>query len=315
MHFTRMLVAGLAVTGLVACSEDPVSKFVTPEPFASIRWVNAVADTVAMDYRIVDHPSNASEPNLPFRASSGNWRNLPPGAHQIRVFFTNTTAAGTDVSVVSQVIVDTTLTFEVGRKYTIVHYGFTKAGATPADRLILIEDVPPTPAATQIGVRAINAAPAFGSVDVFAEPATANSMAPATTPPIFSNLAPAGIADWTGLAALPGPVPPATTPPATSYRFAAAPTATIVPTASVLAPPGQRAVPSDTVAGVVSQPLDAIAGTQHATSALTAVIYGPQVSYTLRTPTGGSVVIAAGTTGAVGVLLDKHPPRISPTGP
>lgn len=302
MHFTRMLVAGLAVTGLVACSEDPVSKFVTPEPFASIRWVNAVADTVAMDYRIVDHASNASEPNLAFRASSGNWRNLPPGAHQIKVFFTNTTAAGTNTSVVSQVIVDTTLTFEVGRKYTIVHYGFTKAGATPADRLILIEDVPPTPAATQFGLRAIHAAPALGSVDVFAEPAAASSTAPATTPPIFANLAPAGITSWAGLQ----------TVTTGSYRVAVAPPATSLPSAAVLAPPGNPAVPSTTVAGVVSQPLDAIAGTQQATSALTAVIYGPQVSYTLTTPTGGSVVIAATTTGAVGVLLDKHPPRISP---
>ena len=312
MRFTRMLAAAFVVAGITACESDPTSTEVTPDPFSSIRWVNAVADTVAMDYRIIDVPTNASEPNLAFRASSGAWRNLPPGTHRIRVFFTNTTAAGTDVSVVSQVIVDTTLTFEQGRKYTIVHYGFTKAGATPADRLILIEDVPPTPAAGQIGLRAINAAPALGTVDVFAEPATANSAAPATTPPIFSGLAPAAIANWIGLTALPGPVPPATAPLATSYRFAAAPTATTVPTATVLAPTGLPAVPSTTVAGVVSQPLDAIAGTQQATSALTAVIYGPQVSYTLRTPTGGSVVIAAGTTGGVGVLLDKHPPRISP---
>ena len=205
MHFTRVFLGGFCFAGMVACESDPVSTEVSPDPFSSIRWVNAVADTVAMDYRIVDVATNASEPNLPFRASSGNWRNLPPGSHRIRVFFTNTTAAGTDVSVVSQVIVDTTLTFDEGKKYTIVHYGFTKAGATPADRLILIEDVPPTPAAGQIGLRAINAAPALGSVDVFAEPATASSTAPATTPPIFSNLAPAAIANWIGLAALPGP--------------------------------------------------------------------------------------------------------------
>ena len=58
--------------------------------------------------------------------------------------------------------------------------------------------------------------------------------------------------------------------------------------------------------------LDAIAGTQQALSALTAVVFGPQVSYTLRTPTGGSVTIPATATGAVAVLLDEHPPRISP---
>lgn len=302
MHFTRVLVAGLAVAGMTACDSDPVSKTVSPEPFTSIRWVNAVSDTVAMDFRVVDYPSNASEPNLPFRASSGNWRNLPPGAHHIKVFFTNTTAAGTNVSVVSQVFVDTTLTFDVGKKYTIVHYGFTKAGATPRNRLIVVEDVPPTPAGGQIGLRAINAAPALGTVDVFAEPAAASSTGPTTSGAIFSNLAPAGVTSWYGLPAV----------ASGSYRVASTPPASNLPNAVVLAPPGSPAVPSTTVAGVVSQPLDAIAGTQQATSALTAVIFGPQVSYTLRTPTGGTVTVAATTTGGVGVLLDKHPPRISP---
>lgn len=307
MHFTRMLVAGLVVAGIAACESDPVSTEVSPEPFSSIRWVNAVADTVAMDYRIVDFPSNASEPNLPFRASSGNWRNLPPGTHQVKVFFTNTTAAGMDVSVVSQVFVDTTLTFDLGKKYTIVHYGFTKAGATPRHRLIVIEDVPPTPAAGQIGLRAINAAPTLGALDVFAEPRTATG-GPTTTGAIFANLAPAGITAWIGLAALPGPVPPSVVPPATSYRVASTPPGSNVPNADVLAPPGQPAEQST----ATTRAIDAIAGTQQPGSALTAVFFGPQVSYTLRTPTGGSVIIPATTTGVVTVLLDKHPPRISP---
>jgi uncharacterized protein DUF4397 len=301
MQFNRMLLAAFSVLAVAACSDDPVSKVVSPEPFSSIRWVNGVADTVAMDYRIVDVATNASEPNLAFRASSGNWRNLPPGTHHVKVFFTNTTAAGTDVSVVSQVIVDTTLTFDVGKKYTILHYGFTKAGASPADRLIVIEDVPPTPSAGQIALRAINAAPALGTIDLYAIPAAATGGATTGTA-TFPGLAPAAIAGWIGLNAV-------TTG---SYRVAATAPASTAATADALAPVGAPAVPSTTVAGVVSQPLDPIAGTQQALSALTAVVFGPQVSYTLRTPTGGTSVIAAGTTGGVTVLLDKHPPRISP---
>ena len=311
MRFMRVLMGVIAVVGITACKDDPVTREVAPEPFSSIRWVNAVPDTVAMDYRIVDYPSNASEPNLAFRASSGNWRNLPPGAHHIKVFFTNTTAAGTDVSVVSQVFVDTTLTFEQGKKYTILHYGFAKTGATPKQHLVLIEDDPPTPASGQIGLRAINAAPALGPVDVYVIPATATGGAP-TGGATFTNLAPGAIAPWLGLAALPGPVLPTTTPLATTYRIAATAPAGTTPLADALAPPGQIGVPSTTVAGVTSQPLDPIAGTQQPLSDLTAVVFGPVVSYTLRTPTGTNVTIPATTTGGVTVLLDKHPPRISP---
>ena len=63
MQFSRALSIGLAATALMACSEDPISKEVSPEASAAIRWVNAVPDTVGMDYRVVDYPSNASEPD------------------------------------------------------------------------------------------------------------------------------------------------------------------------------------------------------------------------------------------------------------
>ena len=301
MRFTRILMAGIAVAGLSACGSDVLTHVVTPDPFSSIRWVNAVPDTVAMDYRIVDYPSNASEPNLAFRASSGNWRNLPPGPHHIKVFFTNTTAAGTNTSVVSQVFVDTTLTFEVGKKYTILHYGFAKTGATPKQQLVLIEDIPPTQSAGQLGLRVMNASAALGTVDVYAIPAAATGGATTGTP-IAANVAPLGVTGWAVLPVV-----------ATgSYRVAATPPASTAPVADALAPVGAPGIPSTTVAGVTSQPLDPIAGTQQALSDLTAVIFGPAVSYTLTTPTGGTVVIAGGATGAVTVLLDKHPPRISP---
>lgn len=299
MHITRVLLAGLVVAGVAACDSDPVSKEVSPEAFSSIRWVNAVPDTVAMDYRIVDYPSNASEPNLAFRASSGNWRNLPPGTHRIRVFFTNTTAAGTDVSVVSQVFVDTTLTFDVTKKYTILHYGFAKSSASPKQRLIVIPDELPTVAAGQIALRVINATTA--PVDVYANAATAAGGA-VTGTPRFTNVAPAAATAWVTVPAV----------AAGSYRVTATPSSATTLVADALAPVGLPAVPSTTVAGVVSQPLDAVAGTQQAQSALTVVVFGPGVAYVLRTPTGASSNVAGTSTGGIATLLDVHPPRISP---
>jgi len=302
MHLTRVLLTGVVLAGLAACDSDPVSKEVAPEPFASVRWVNAVPDTVAMDYRIVDYPSNASEPNLAFRASSGNWRNLPPGPHHIRVFFTNTTEAGTDVSVVSQVFVDTTFVFEVGKKYTILHYGFAKAGASPKQRLILIPEELPSVASGNVALRSINAAPALGPVDVYAIATDTLVGAAVSGTPIAANLAPAGVSSWVNK-------PVVTTG---SYRVAATAPSSTALLVEALAPVGAPAVPSTTVSGVVSQPLDAIAGTQQSQSAMTAVVFGPQVAYTLHTPTGGTVIKPGSTSARFSVLLDVHPPRISP---
>ena len=60
MQFTRLIFAGLVVAAVAACDDDPVSTEVTPDPSAAIRWVNAVPDTVAMDYRIVSAVSVAA---------------------------------------------------------------------------------------------------------------------------------------------------------------------------------------------------------------------------------------------------------------
>jgi hypothetical protein len=297
MQFTRLIFAGLVVAAVAACDDDPVTTEVTPDPSASIRWVNAVPDTVAMDYRIVDYPSNASEPNLPFRASSGNWRIVPAGTHRIRVFFTNTTAAGMLPAVVSQIFLDTTLTFEVGRKYTILHYGYAKAGATPKQRLIVIPDDPPTPAAGQVAFRAINAAPATGPVDVYAAVAAATGGA-TTGSPLFANVAPGAATAWVSVPAATG---------TNTYRLSATAPGTTTALVDVLAPVGSAAVAQTPT----TAPLDPIAGARQGQSAMTVVVFGPRVAYVLRTPAGASVNVAGSATGDATTLLDRHPPRIS----
>ena len=297
MQFTRLIFAGLVVAAVAACDEDPVSREVTPQPSAAIRWVNAVPDTVAMDYRIVDYPSNASEPNLAFRASSGNWRIVPAGAHRIRVFFTNTTAAGMMPAVVSQIFLDTTLTFEVGKKYTLLHFGYAKSSATPKQRLIVIEDDPPTPAAGQVAIRAINAAPALGAVNLHATIAAATGGA-VTGTPLFSNVAPGAATAWVSV-----PVATGTN----TYRFTATAPGSTTALVDALAPAGSAAVAQT----ATTAPLDPIAGARQAQSALTVVVFGPRVAYVLRTPAGASVNVAGSAAGDATTLLDRHPPRIS----
>ncbi|MEO5588570.1 MAG: DUF4397 domain-containing protein [Gemmatimonadaceae bacterium] len=297
MQFSRALFIALAAP-LVACSSDPVSREVTPEASAAIRWVNAIADTVPMDYRVVTYPSNASEPGLAFQGSSGRWRIIPAGTHDVKAFFANTTAAGTDVSIVSQVIDQASFNLEANKKYTILHYGFAKTGASPQRRLTLIEDVTPTVPAGQIAIRVINAAPALGTVNVYANLGTAASGAVPGTP-AFTNVAPGAVTAWVNF--------PVAAAPQT-YRVSATAPGSTTALVDMLAPVGAPAVAQ----GANQAPLDAVAGSQQATSAFTIVVFGPRVSYILRTPTGGTSTVAATTAGAAATLLDVWPAKISP---
>lgn len=298
MQFSRALLAGLTVSALAACSSDPVSKEVAPAASAAIRWVNAVADTVPMDYRVVDYPSNASEPGLSFQGNSGRWRIIPAGTHQVKAFFSNITAAGDGATIVSQVLDEASLNLEADKKYTILHYGFAKAGVTPQKRLVMIEDVVPTVPAGQVAIRVINAGPALGTVNVYASLDTTAAGA-ATGTPVFTNVAPGAVTAWIN-------VPVATG--ANSYRILATAPGSTAALAATLAPPGSAAVPATATTGA----LDAVPGTRQATSGLTVVIFGRRVAYTLRTPAGGTSAVAATATGAVGTLLDVWPAKISP---
>ena len=204
-------------------------------------------------------------------------------------------------AVVSQVFLDTTLTFEVNKKYTLLHYGYAKTGATPKQRLIVIPDDPPTPVAGQVVVRASSAAPGFGSFDLYAKAVldTTSSAAVVSGTPLFANIAAAGITAWTSIP---------TAPASNTYRFNATAPGSTVAVADLLAPPGSPAVAQTPT----TPPLDPIAGARQGQSAITVVIFGQRVAYVLRTPAGASVNVAGSATGGATTLLDRHPPRISP---
>lgn len=304
MKIYRLLpVAGLAL--FAGCSAESVSDVVTPAAHAAVRWVNAVPDTMPMDYRIVDVLTNANEPSIAYRGSSGAYRQVPPGAHRIRVFQSGTTAACNGPSVVSKVLLDTTLTFAVNHYYTILHAGYMKSGATPTQRLILLDDVFPTTSAGQIAVRVANALGNAGPADFFVAGATAAGGA-VTPPAAAPNIAFGAASPYLPLAAAP------TSPSASSYRVTATAAGTSTPAlADALLPVGTPAF-----AGSSSVPaLDAIGGTQQSGSVLTAIATPPAVAYTLTSSGSSTACAAAGTTstvpgttsGAVVTLVDKNP--------
>jgi hypothetical protein len=167
------------VTGC-ADSNDPI---VEPRPpLGYIRFVHAVADTGALDYRFIDQVEYAPFAlGLGYRGVS-RYQGATLGARRLRVFPTST-----NVAITSQILIDTTITVEAGRYYTVLHVGQARAGAATPDRVVVIDDTPATlPSATQIGVRAFHAGTGIGNVDVYAT-ATATDPLPAT--PTFANIA------------------------------------------------------------------------------------------------------------------------------
>ena len=296
----------LPVTALAlfaGCSGDSISNFITPAPHAALRWVNAVPDTMAMDYRVVDVVTNANEASIAYRGTSGAYRQVPPGQHHIRVFPAGTVAAACNApSVVSKVLLDTTFTFAVNHYYTVVHAGYMKAGSTPKQRLVITDDVFPV-AATAVAVRVINALPSAADVYVTGATAAGGSVSGTAA---YSNLAFGGASAYTSLA------PAATTPATSSYRV----TATAAGTTTPLLADGLLPLGTPAFAGSTSVPaLDPVGGSQQAGSVLTAIATPPVVSYTLTSsgsdtkclPLGTVTVVPATATGAIVSLVDKNP--------
>lgn len=304
MKVYRLLPVAVGMA-FVGCSGDSVSHLVTPAPSAAVRWVNVVPDTMPLDYRVVDVVTNANEASVAYRGSSGAYRRIPPGSHRIRVFLAGTTFAGNSDVVVSTVVLDTTLNFDVNHYYTVFHTGYMKAGASPKHHFVVTDDVFPTVAAASNAVRAFNGI--TSAVDVAVAPGTATGGAvPAAT---FAGLAYGKMSSYAPIAAA------VTSPSKSTYRVTAAAASSTTALADALAPIGTPAsAAASSSLGTTSPALDPIAGSQQAGSVLTFVATPPAVSYTLTASgttsgvaAGTTSVVAGSTTAAMVTLVDKNP--------
>jgi uncharacterized protein DUF4397 len=303
MKVYRLLPVALLAL-FAGCSGDSVSTLVTPAPHAAVRWVNAVPDTMPMDYRIVDIVTNANEASVAYGGSSGAYRSVPPGQHHIRVFPASTVAAACNgPDVVSKVLLDTTVTFAVNHYYTVLHAGYMKAGASPSQRLIVTDDVFPAATAGHFSLRI---ASGFATAtDVFML-AAADTGTAVVAPAAYPNL---GFGTVTPYASV---VTSATSPAGMSYRISAAAAGTTTPRlANGLLPVGTAAYAGSTSV----PPLDPVGGSEQDGSVLTAVVLPAAASYTLTSsgtasscPAAGvKTVVAAAKTGLVVTLVDKNP--------
>jgi hypothetical protein len=281
-HLSSLIIGAAALT---ACGSDEVSGVPTQlAPAAFVRYVNAVGDTSALDFRFVDGEIEGSPQfaGLTFRQFTP-YQRARGGTRRLRVF-TNPAPYANSIAVAQQQHIDTTFNFEAGKRYTIMSFGFSRTGATPRHRLVITEDVLPTTlAATVVGVRTIHAAAGVGNVDVFVQP----SEAPAGITGVSAtaaNVAPLAATAYLSLNARPVG--------ALLYRWDIAP---VGATTAVTVSPN-NGLPG--VAGSASQ--NPLAGFQVGRSVITAIVFAPSVAGS-RAPQGGEFA-------AVGMrfLPDRH---------
>jgi hypothetical protein len=168
--------------GATACGDSGV--VVAPDdPKALIRFINAMPDTLAVDFHAVDIVEVSPYIATRFRdIKQAAYTPVAAGARHFREFLSN--ADTSSASTVSQILVDTTLALKAGVHYSLIHAGFARSGLSPAARFTIFEDNLPTPPAGQIAVRVINLGAGMGSLDIYAS-ATSTGALPST--PTFVN--------------------------------------------------------------------------------------------------------------------------------
>ena len=163
-RFLQLSVLCLAAGVVNACTPETVIK-TEDIPTAGVRFVNAVPDTGAVDFRPVDIVENSTFYGIAFRGTGQlYYKNARAGSRHFRIFMANTDLslpAATQQAIASTVVKDTTVTLEAGHRYTFILWGYSRTGSTPAMKLEMIDDNPADPGA-QVALRIVNAAPTLG---------------------------------------------------------------------------------------------------------------------------------------------------------
>jgi len=176
MRLSRLAIVLTVAAVAGACGSD--NKVTDPglPPLAGVRFINGLADSSAVDVRMIDQVEFSFNgiQAIAFRSGTEH-QPVEAKSRHIRVFPNSNNPA-----ITSAFMVDTTLTFAANAKYTLL---LTRETPTHV-HLVMITDDPPTPAAGQIAVRAVNAS--TGAIDAYVVTAPTD---PATPPAAASNIA------------------------------------------------------------------------------------------------------------------------------
>ena len=265
--------APLAIVAALAACSDSSGITNTPGPLAYVRYVHAMADTGSVDVHLVDKLENLDANAVSYGYVSP-FQGISAGDRHFRVF---TDMGSTDPTVVTQVILDTTVTLQAGTYYTILHTGYARSGQTPKQHFEVIQESMPSVTAGKMGLRTVVATPNVNggaSIDVYTPRKTAD---PTPASPVLSNIAYGTPSTWAQLGV-------------DTLAVRATQNATTTQVA-------QGAMPIGAAAGVQ---LDPAAGRTQSGTALTAFVFGPGIP---GSPT------ASRTTAFVSFGVDVRPPR------
>jgi len=270
-----------AAAGVVAaCSKDAGPTTPGTVPLAYTRFVDAVPDSGAMDWRFVDVIDNSpSIAGLNFRQTfpGATYQATGAGPRHLRIFQTST-----DISQTQRVLFDTTYNFTQGTHYTLIAAGNLRSGSSSPAKLYIIEDDFTDPGSS-FSIRALNAgiAPA---ADVYAVSDTSSKVALPSSP-LLAAVGAFTASSYKTMAT--GPLALRVTPSAS--------TSVLV---NLFVPAG---LPADR-----TNNLTAVGGTTQAGSALSAIFFPAAVRGSLA-GSSAACVNSCSTPGVV-YIVDRYPP-------
>ncbi len=269
-----------------ACHPDAVTN-APVVPKAGIHYVNAVADTGAMDFRVVDIVSNSGLFPAGFRGMNPYYQGIEAGNRDIKVFMD-----GTDPAIASTLMLEQTFAFTVNTSYTFLAYGYARTGQTPAKKVLVTTDAPPAVVTGQVHIRVIQLASTLAPlattpVDVWVAARGAGALSGS---PTLANLGFEGVSSYAQV-------------PVGTYRMAFTATGTTTPVLF------QSNMPVG-VAGTDS--LNPIGGTTRGGTAITALVMpqsvpGSAAPFSFSAISGFTSLTTTGTTAADTIVTAVTP--------
>lgn len=161
MTVSRLFALWTVAWGVAACGDDTIG---APPPVGALRFINAVADTGSMDFRVIDIVGNAPQfLDNTFRAATP-YQAVEAGSRHLKVFMS---PVRTDTIAGSPTMWDTTITIVAGTNYTVVMTGFARTASSPGLQMQIMQDDPTAPAAGEIRLRTVNLGSGLGAIDAF----------------------------------------------------------------------------------------------------------------------------------------------------